>query len=308
MSRRLLIVLGMLGCAGVAVLTLWMVMDSKLASVPKVMAWLGLFVGGAACVLLFIIGMMRHTRDSLAARHRAAAAASRAGSFPPAADHSLARTAAQLLRVPADARDTEWESRFYASVAAAAVVPADPAQFTGFDGMPYAAFRLDETGARPAQLSLALAANAMTERGLGAALNPRGHLTADWVFTCGDLFGLCMFGRIVPAPPTVNREVTAEREVLAGSPSQALLPSSMRGVIRNFMQETLGIAKPAVFLISDAAMQPPESLVFNISGQQLADGSSSEAALRDVAWFLPRHYRAISVPADSSLARHFQPL
>ena len=307
MSRRLPFILGMFACGGVAVLTLWMVIDSRLAAVPKVMAWLGLFLSGAAGVLLLILGLMRNARDASAATQRAAAA-SRPALFPVAPDPSLARDAAELLRIPVEARDASWESRFYGSVAAAAVVPADPAQLTGPDGMPYAAFRLDESGAAPAQLSLTLAAETLTERGVGAVLNPRADLAADWVFTCGDLLSLRMFARIIPAPGNSSHEVTAEREVLAGSPSEALLPAATRAVIRRFMHETLGIAEPAVFLISDAAMQPPESLVFNISGRPLSEGWSDQAALRYLGWFLPRHYRAISVPADSSLARHFQAL
>ena len=124
------------------------------------------------------------------------------------------------------------------------------------------------------------------------------------------MLSLRLFGRIIPDPIVDNAaaELATEREVLAGSPSEALLPAATRAVIRKFMQEMLGITKPAVFLISDAAMQPPESLVFNVSGQKLAEGWAEHAALRYLHWFLPRHYRAISVPADSSLARHFQPL
>ena len=307
MPRRLAIIIGMLACGGVAILALGLVMDSKLTAVPKVMAWLGMFVAGAAGVVLFIIGLMRNTREAIAARqHEAAAAGS--SFFPMAPDPSLARDAAELLRIPVEARDADWEPRFYGTVAAAALLPADPAQFTGPDGMPYAAFRLDESGAKPAQLSLTVVAEPLTQRGLGAVLNPRADLTADWVFTCGDLLSLRMFGRIIPEPGNSTHEVTAEREVLAGSPSEALLPYFTREALRKFMHETLGIAKPAVFLISDVAMEPPESLVFNTSGQPLADDWTEQAALRYLGWFLPRNYRAISVPADSSLARHFQPL
>lgn len=309
MMRRLPIVLGMLGCGVIAVAALWMVMDSGLAAVPKVAAWLGFFVAGAAALLLFIVGLLRNTRQAEAA-HQSAAAGGRPGFLPMAPGRSLARDAAELLRIPPEARDRAWEPRFYGTVAAAALVPADPAQFTAADGMPYAAFRLDESGSTAAQLSLTIAAEALAARGFGAALNPRADNTADWVFTCGDILSLRLFGRIIPDPAVDNAaaELATEREVLAGSPSEALLPTPARIVIRNFMQERLGISKPAVFLISDAAMQPPESLVFNVSGQKLAEGWAEHAALRYLHWFLPRNYRAISVPADSPLAQHFQPL
>ena len=290
-------------------LALAFVMDSKLAAVPKLMAWLGLFVAGAAGVVLFITGLMRNTRAALAAGRRAASAA-RPEFSPVAPDRSQAHAAAELLRVPADARDRSWHSRFYGTMANAALLPADPAEFTGPDGMPYSGFRLHESGATRAQLSLAVVAEALIARGCGAALNPRADQTVDWVFSCGDLLSLRMFGRIMtaPAPEKTRVEGATEREVLAGSPSEALLPPQARTAIRTFMQGTLGIAKPAVFLISDAAMEPPESLVFNASGEQLADGWSTETALRYLGWFLPRHYRAISVPVDSPLAQHFQPL
>jgi hypothetical protein len=309
MWRRVPIVLGMLACGAAAVFALGLVMESKLAAVPKVMAWLGLFVSGAACLLLVIIGLMRNTRDARSAGQQAAAA-QRPAFFPMAPDPSVARDAAELLRVPAETRDDAWETRFYGTVAAAALEPADPPQFTGPDGMPYAAFRLagDSTGAR--QLSFTTVAETLTERGLGAVLNPQPDKTADWVFTTGDMVSLRLFGRIIPAPREQQQppDAALDREVLAGSPSEALLPSYARAAIRAFMQGTLGIANPAVFLISDVALQPPESLVFNISGHQLAEGWTEQSALRFLHWFLPQHYRTISVPADSALARHFQPL
>lgn len=305
MLRRLPIVLGILGCGVIGIAALWMVMDSGLSAVPKVAAWLGFFVGGAAALLLFILGLMRNTREAQPAKQSPAAAF-----VPIAPDASRARVTAELLRVPPDARDAAWHAQFYETVAGAALVPAEPAQFTGRDGMPYAAFRLDDSGTQPTQLSLTMAAETLTARGVGAVLNPRPDSSADWVFTCGDMLGLRLFGRIIadPAGDKAAAGLESEREVLAGSPSEALLPASMRAVIRRFMQEMLGLPRPAVFLISDAAMQPPESLVFNVSGQRLAEGWTEHAALRYLHWFLPRNYRAISVAADSSLAQHFQPL
>ena len=309
MLRRLPIVLGIFACGIVAVFALGIVMESRLAAVPKLMAWLGLFVSGAACLLLFFIGLMRNTREARAGQTHAAAT-QRPSFFPMAPDPSLARDAAELLRIPADTRDEAWEMRFYGTVAAAALEPAEPAQFTGPDGMRYAAFRLADDSAGPSQLSFTTIAETLTERGIGAVLNPKPDKSADWVFTTGDMVSLRLFGRIVRAPRAQQPppEAVVDREVLAGSPSEALLPSYARAAIRTFMQGTLGITTPAVFLISDVAMQPPESLVFNISGQQLADDWTEQAALRYLHWFLPQNYRTISVPADSSLARHFQPL
>jgi hypothetical protein len=248
---------------------------------------------------------MRNTRDAIVAQEQSATAAP-AAFFPMAPDPSLARDAAQLLKIPPDGRPPDWERTFYGTVAAAALVPAQPPEFTGPDGLRYAAVLLDETGA--AQLSLTTISATLVERGMGAALNPRADHSADWVFTCGDLLSLQIYGQIAAAPAVAKAVTETEHEVLAASPSEAFLPSTTRAALRRFMRETLGIASPCVFLIVDAAVEPPESLVFNISGQALAAGWTEEGALRYLHWFLPRHYRLITVPADSSLARHFQPL
>ncbi len=79
--------------------------------------------------------------------------------------------------------------------------------------MPYAGFRLAEDGAIAPQLSLSSTAETLTQRGLGVALNPRPDQTADWVFTCGDLLSLQMFGRITPGAESPTVEGTADREV-----------------------------------------------------------------------------------------------
>jgi hypothetical protein len=100
MLRRLPIILGMLGCGVIGLAALWAVMDSGLAAVPKVAAWLGFFVAGAAALLLFIMGLMRNTREAKAAQQNVAAAAPRPSFLPMAPDPSLARDAAELLRIP----------------------------------------------------------------------------------------------------------------------------------------------------------------------------------------------------------------
>jgi hypothetical protein len=294
----------MLVCGGLAVASLWQALDAP-PGVPRLLAWLLFVLAATGAVVLFAIGLMRNTRDAIAARDEPVAEPPSAF-FPMAPDPSLARDAARLLATPVDERAADWERDFYGTAAAAALAPVDPAQFTGPDGFPYAAFRLDESSG--AQLSLTTVAETLIDRGMGVALNPRADQSADWVFSCGDLLSLRLYGQIAVAPAVAEAVTKTEHEVLVASPSDALLPAATRAALRRFMRETLGIANPSVFLIVDAAVQPPESLVFNVAGQALAAGWTEEGAVRYLHWFLPRHYRTITVPADSSLARHFQPL
>ena len=170
----------MLVCGAVAVSALWVLMDSPADPLLRLLAWGGLLIGGAGTFGFLILGLVRNTQAARRASQQAATAAPTAF-FPHAPDPSLAARAAELLRVPRDQRQEGWETEFFGTVAAAALVASEPAQFTGPDGMPYAAFRLDETGA--AQLSLTTVAETLSERGFGAALNPRSDLSADWVFT-----------------------------------------------------------------------------------------------------------------------------
>ena len=294
----------MLVCGGLAVTSLWQTFDAP-PGPPRVVGWAIFVIAALGAVSLFIVGLRRNTRNAIAAQ-QASAPAPLPSFFPMAPDPSLARDAAQLLAVPPEQRPPDWERTFYGTVAAAALLPGAPTEFTGPDGLPYAAFHLDQTG--QAQLSLTTVAATLIERGMGVALNPRADHSADWVFTCGDLLSLRIYGQIAAAPASAKAVTETEHEVLVASPSDAFLPEATRAALRRFMQETLGIATPSVFLLVDAAVEPPESLVFNIAGQTLAEGWTEEAASRYLHWFLPRHYRTITVPPDSSLAQHFQPL
>jgi hypothetical protein len=298
---------GMLVCGAVAVSALWVLMDTPRNPLLGLAAWGGLVIGGAGTLGFLILGLVRNTEAARRASQTSATATPTAF-FPHAPDASLARRAAELLRIPQDQREERWEAEFYGTIAAAALIADEPAQFTAPDGMAYASFRLDESSTGSNQLALTTAAATLAERGIGAVLNKRADGSAEWVFSCGDLLSLRLYGQIKAAPVSAQSVTEADHEVLAASPSEAFLPGYTRAFLRRFMHETLGISTPSVFLIVDAAVTPPESLVFNVSGQQLAAGWTEEAALRYVHWFLPRHYRTISVPAGSSLARQFRPL
>ncbi len=320
MRSRIPVLLGLLFCGAVAIAALWQALSLPAGSQSlRLLAWAALVIFGGAFLWLLISGLIENTRQArlralAAARAPAEAAREVAASFfPHAPDPGLGLAAAELLRVPAASRDAAWETNFYAAMAAAELVPADPAEFTGPDQMRYAGFHLVAPGssasaaAPPPALSLASVAETLTERGLGAVLNPQPDNRSDWVFSCGDLLSLRLFGRLAAGPPPeAVTEVTPDREILVASPSESVLPAGTRAQLRRFLQKDLGIAEPAMFLLVDAAARPPESLVFNVFPEKLPPGWTISGALRYLSWFLPRHYRLIAVPENSSLTRHFR--
>ena len=123
------------------------------------------------------------------------------------------------------------------------------------------------------------------------------------------MLSLRLFGRLAAGPPPEDiSPAAADHEVLVASPSESILPACTRAALQRFMREQIGIAQPAMFMLVDAAARPPESLAFNVFPNRLAEGWTVPGALRYVSWFLPRHYRVIGVPEESSLTRHFQKL
>lgn len=344
MRSRIPVLLGLLFCGGLAVAALWQALSRPAGDPFRLIAWGALVVFGGAFVWLLVAGLIQNTREKelrtlAAARAPAEAAREVAASFFPHAPDTpgLGLAAAELLRVPSANRDAAWETNFYAAITAAELVPADPPEFTGPDGLRYAGFRLAAVtaaaGSAPAPAasapaagsastsaasataaaaasaprSLARVAETLTERGLGAVLNPQPDHVSDWVFSCGDLLSLRLFGRIAAGPPPTQLEqITAGSEILAASPSESLLPAPTRALLRRFMQDQLGIAEPAVFLLVDAGAHPPESLVFNLFPDRLAPGWTLDGAFRYLSWYLPRHYRLIGIPENSSLTEHFR--
>ena len=325
MRQRVPILVSTLFCGALTIAALWQVLDTPRGQSAGPVAWSALLVFGCCFLFLFWSGVALNKRDAKRRSAAAAAVAARpteaarevaASFFPHAPDPGLGRDAAELLRVPEADRDAAWETNFYAAMAAAALVPTEPDEFVGPDEMPYVGFRLKPVGpaaasptAPTAVLSLASVAGTLTERGLGAVLNPGPDHTADWVFSAGDLLSLRLSGRISTGPPPSDLPpAAADREALVASPSEGLLPAATRGALRRFMREQLGVTEPKLFMLVDATAHPPESLVFNVFPNRLAEGWDLPGALHCVSWFLPRHYRVISVPEDSTLTRHFQPL
>jgi hypothetical protein len=148
----------------------------------------------------------------------------------------------------------------------------------------------------------------LTEDGVGVVIN-RDGMSAQWVFTYGDLLTLRMFGTFevaLPEPVSAPETVQKGNQAMVGQPSEEYLPGYARKVLKNYLQRMMAIPDPGVFLLSRGG--PTQELVFSVFPENFASQEIFQGALGALTWFLPRHYRTANISKDSQWVQYFQPL
>jgi hypothetical protein len=215
---------------------------------------------------------------------------------------------ASLLAIPREGRDDAWRHAFYAEVADAPVVPAEPPVARGPDGLPYLVVERAEPHASAGTAPLRDHVRRATEEGLGLVLDPAAD-EAAWVFSYGSLLWFRMSGYFElpeleaesPAAPGQDGE-----RVLIGAPSEAFLPGYARAVLRKVLV-ALGIEEPGVFLIHRPGEAVP-SLVLSLFPDQFEGPERLGEVLSALTWYLPHHYRLVALQRTAELEAHFVPL
>jgi hypothetical protein len=227
-------------------------------------------------------------------------------------DISKVQVLRDLFGVSPEERGDPWIDQFYAAVVDASFRCEAPQIFIGPDGFPYFSLLSPEPLKSFESFCICNLVEAATNDGFGIAINRRAD-GVDWVFTYGDLLSLRLTGSLRAVTPTPNKPaekivVSAGEHVLTGAPSESYLPSYTRAVIRRFMQDSLGVAKPGVFLMHRAADPQPQQLLFSVFPEQFRSEAEYFDALKWLSWFLPRYYSITGIPKSSDLCRHFVPL
>jgi len=217
----------------------------------------------------------------------------------------------ELFIVAREQRDDAWKINFFENVLDASFKCGDPQVIEGPDGFPY--FQLNTP--EPLQEFQCFVLRHMKddfllEKGFGVVINPlKGQ--PDWVFSYGDIVNYHLRNEFytkstvwnLPANETIKEEV----KVLAGQPSESILPVQTRAVIREFLSG-IGINDCKVFLMN---RQKPEGylqeLVFNLTPDKFQKQEHYEAVMRSIAWYLPRHYTYVAMD-ESTMKENFQPL
>lgn len=230
----------------------------------------------------------------------------------PECDITKTQVMVELFQVPQEQRDDKWRRTFYENVQTASYACGNPQIFTGPDGFPYFTLRTPEPNKPFESFCIRnMKDDFLLEKGLGVAINPRDN-SVDWVFSYGDIVNLHLNKEFVTKTDTIeiqNEEtIKKNEEVLIAQPSESFLPKQTRQSLRTFLQ-SIGIKRPKIMMVCRTIDgQVVQELAFNIFREDFQSIDQLNYRLKQISWFLPRHYVVLSLPKGSNFTNHFADL
>lgn len=234
----------------------------------------------------------------------------------PECDISKTGVVAALLSVAQDQRDDQWYSDFYSQVPTASFACANPQVLTGPDDFPYFILTTPKENQPFESFCIKnMKDDFLLDRGWGIVFNPATDLSADWVFTHGDIVNLQLNNEFVSATDeaavkniaftkTVGVLQKAETVMIA-QPSEDYLPRGTRRALKLFLQSK-GIKRPMIMMLSSSEEgKLVRKLAFNIHPENYPDVTKLDYLMQQVGWFLPRHYIIIPLSKKSELSKGF---
>lgn len=211
----------------------------------------------------------------------------------------LEKTAAidQLIQIPYEQRDSQWDESLIANLPEASFTCGNPQVIAGPDGFPYFQLFLPEPGvAFQCFVINRMKDDFLLENGMGVVINPV-ESGADWVLTYGDILNLHLNKVFYTteghsfAGERRNEVVDEEEQVMVAQPSEALWPLFARKVLRDFLLQN-GIEEPKILLMmrhhkGDSLTQ---DIVFNITRNDFQEEGHYQSVMHAIRWFLPQHY------------------
>lgn len=217
-----------------------------------------------------------------------------------------------LFKIPREQRDENWRQAFFDNVQTASYACGNPQIFTGPDGFPYFILRTPEPNIPFESFCMRnLKDDFLLDNGIGVAINPKEN-SADWVFSYGDIVNLHLnkeFFTKIDAVEIQNEEtIKKDEKVLVAQPSELFLPKQTRRVLRSFLQSA-GIKRPQIMMVCRTINgHVIQELAFNVFREDFQTKDQLNYRLRQISWFLPRHYVVVSLPRNSNLANNFADL
>lgn len=227
-------------------------------------------------------------------------------------DITKTQTIDTLLQIPQQQRDENWRQTFFDNIQTASFACGDPQIFTGPDGFPYFILRTPEPNKPFESFCINnMKGDFLLDQGLGVAINPK-ESSVDWVFSYGDIVNLHLNKEFFSKTDTVeiqNEEtLTKEEEVLLAQPSETFLPHQARNNLKIFLQ-SIGIKRPKIMLVCRTIEgQLIQELAFNIFREDFQSIDQLNYRLKQISWYLPRHYIILSLPKDSNFTNNFSDL
>lgn len=216
----------------------------------------------------------------------------------------------EAFKVPVEERDENWMQAFLKNVQTASYACGQPQTLQGPDGFTYFILQSPEENKAFESFCIRnMTEDFLLQRGCGVVINPKTDGTADWVFSYGDIVNLYCRQEFYTDDNTLGlpqTEIIKEAEqVMVGQPSESFLPRAARGVLKNYF-EFIGIKKPKVMLVNRTAKgQLSQSLAFNMFSENFTSTAEFESRIKQIGWFLPKHYTLLSIPKSSDIKSGF---
>ncbi len=201
---------------------------------------------------------------------------------------------ADLLSMPADQRDSDWEAMMLKSFPLQSLSVPNPDPKPGPDGWPYLFVETGPDADEPAPKVL----DWLSTRGIGLALNP-GKEAPDFVLTYGMVWNYRLRGAFLsPAPERKNGEFRLQpgSQVLTGAPSETFLPKYARAVIKRFFLDQ-GVYAPKILMIGED--EKNFDLCFSLESLGQPPAGEHMGIAEALSWFLPAHYSVAIVSENA---------
>jgi hypothetical protein len=230
----------------------------------------------------------------------------------PECDITKTQLMVELFQIPTGERDDHWQERFCEQVQTASYACGDPQTFTGPDGFPYFVLKTPEAQKPFESFCIRnMKDDFLLERGLGVVINPKED-SVDWVFSYGDIVNLHLNKEFYTKPDNIEIQnvetLQKDEKVLLAQPSETYLPRQARQVLRSFLEFT-GIKKPGILMLCRTLEgQTIRELAFNIFPEDFSSTEELNARLKQISWFLPRHYIVLALSKNSGLTADFADL
>ena len=230
----------------------------------------------------------------------------------PECDITKTQVIVDLLQIPQEQRDDNWRQTFYNNVQTASFACGNPQIFNGPDGFPYFVLKTPEPNKPFESFCISnMKDDFLLDKGFGVAINP-GENSVDWVFSYGDIVNLHLNNELFTKTDTIeiqNEEtIKKDEKILLAQPSESFLPKQTRKALRSFLQ-SIGIKRPKIMLVCRTIDgQVIQELAVNIFREDFQTIDQLNYRLKQISWFLPRHYVVLSLPKDSNFTNNFADL
>lgn len=230
----------------------------------------------------------------------------------PECDITKTQVIVDLFQIPQEQRDDNWRQTFYDNVQTASFACGNPQIFKGPDGFPYFVLQTPEPNKPFESFCIRnMKDDFLLDKGFGIAINPKNN-SVDWVFSYGDIVNLHLNKELFTKTDTIeiqNEETLKEDEkVLLAQPSESFLPKQTRQALKSFLQ-SIGIKRPKIMMVCRTIDgQVIQELAFNIFREDFQSIDQLNLRLKQISWFLPRHYVVLSLPKKSNFTNNFADL